>query len=99
MSQGDRRLPNYRRFIANINGRAHRHYKPSFYPGEITLFITADTKFPHEDPRLRAQRLAHNTRVIAIPGERAGLFVKPAVDELARQLQICLKASENKKAD
>ena len=99
MSQSDRRLPNYRRFIANINGRAHRHYKPSFYPGEITLFITADTKFPHEDPRLRAQPLAHHTRVIAIPGERAGLFVKPAVDELARQLQICLKASENKKAD
>jgi acyl carrier protein len=90
LGQNDRWLPDYRRFIANINGRAHRHYRPSFYPGEITLFITVDTKFPEPDPRLLARQLAQTTRVMTIPGVRRGLFMKPAVDELARQLQVCL---------
>ena len=98
LTQNARRLPAYRRFIANLNGRAHRHYRPSFYPGEITLFITAETKFPQADPRLRARQLAQTARVLSIPGGRAGLFMKPAVDELARQLQACLQSAENKSA-
>ena len=99
LMQNGRQLPAYRRFIANLNGRAHRHYRPSFYPGEITLFITTETKFPQADPRLRARQLAQTTRVMAIPGGRAGLFMKPAVDELARQLQGCLQSAENKRAE
>jgi len=96
LMQSGQRLPAYRRFIANLNGRAHRHYRPSFYPGEITLFITGETKFSQADPRLRARQLAQTARIRIIPGGRAGLFMKPAVDELARQLQTCLQAAENK---
>ena len=39
--------------------------------------------------------LAQTTRVVKIPGKRSGLFMKPAMDELARQLQDALEISEN----
>jgi amino acid adenylation domain-containing protein len=86
-------LPAYRRFVANINSRANRSYRPASYPGEITLFITAGTKFTCEDPRLMMRSLAKTTRVISISGDRAGLFVKPAVDELAEKLQAAMADS------
>jgi amino acid adenylation domain-containing protein len=87
-------LPAYRRFVAHMNSRANRSYKPAFYPGALTLFITADTKFPREDLRLLMRRCAKESRVITLPGVRSGLFVRPAVDELARQLHVCLELAE-----
>jgi hypothetical protein len=92
-----RRLPSYRRFVAHMNGRANRTYTPVRYPGALTLFVTADTKFPREDLRLMMQSYANESRVIAIPGIRSGLFFRPAVDELARQLQSCLVLLEGEK--
>jgi len=88
----------YRRLVVHFNARANQSYRPSFYPGEITLFITAGTKLAHEDPRLMVRQSAQSTHIVAIPGERAGLFMKPAVDELAQQLQTCLKSAEKKNA-
>ena len=85
-------LPAYRSFVAHMNSRADRSYKPEFYPGTATLFITADTKFPREDLRLLMRHYVQEARVITVPGIRRGLFVPPAVDELARQLQACLDA-------
>jgi hypothetical protein len=41
-------------------------------------------------------KYAREAQTITIPGNRAGLFVPPAVDELARQLQICLDRVEGK---
>jgi hypothetical protein len=90
----DRWLPTYRRFIGHLNGRAGRFYRPAFYPGELTLFITTDTRFARGDPRLMMYPLAQTTRVIKMPGKRSGLFMKPTVDELARQLQACLESAE-----
>jgi hypothetical protein len=81
-----------------MSSRANRRYKPAFYPGTLTLFITADTMFPGEDLRLWMRRCAQETRVITVPGVRANLFVRPAVDELARQLQICLDRAEGKES-
>jgi hypothetical protein len=89
-------LPAYRRFVAHMNSRANRSYRPAFYPGSLTLFITADTKYPCEDLRLRMCRCAQTSHIITIPGLRSGLFLKPAVDELARQFQICLQLADNK---
>ena len=87
----DRRLlPVWRRFIANMNRLASRRYRPAFYSGELTLFITSGTIFAHGDPRLKWQSLAKNTHIINISGERTGLFVKPAVDELAEKLRDIL---------
>jgi acyl carrier protein len=94
--RNDRLLPAYRRFIANINGRAGRLYRPEFYPGNITLFITAEARFPaREDPRLMMGPLAQTARIVKIAGKRSGLFMKPAVDELARQLQNALDRAES----
>ncbi|MGA3284751.1 MAG: hypothetical protein ABSD57_09875, partial [Verrucomicrobiota bacterium] len=89
-------LPAYRRFVANMNSRANRSYKPVFYPGAMTLFITADTKFSREDLRLLMRHHVQETHVIAISGNRSGLFGRPAVDELARQLQSALDRAEGK---
>jgi amino acid adenylation domain-containing protein len=88
----------YRRFVTHLNSRANRSYKPKPYPGIITLFITAETRFPREDRRLLMRRYAKEARIITIPGNRAGLFIKPAVDKLAQQLQTCLKSAEKKNA-
>jgi amino acid adenylation domain-containing protein len=87
-------LPAYRRFVAGYNSLANQSYQPTFYPGEITLFLTTDSRFDREDSRLRIRSLAQSARIISIPGNRAGLFATPAVDELARQLQTCLAAAE-----
>jgi amino acid adenylation domain-containing protein len=96
LGRSDRWLPAYRRFVTHMNSRANRSYKPKPYPGTITFFTTADTQFPKEDRRLLMHRYAKEPRVIFIPGIRSGLFVKPAVDELARQLQTCLESAEKK---
>jgi hypothetical protein len=87
----------YRRFVANMNSRANRRYHPEFFPGTFTLFNTADqSKYPRLDFRLLMRQYAKETRIIPLPGNRAGLFARPVVDELARQLQICLDRVEGK---
>jgi thioesterase domain-containing protein/acyl carrier protein len=94
LRQSDRRLRAYRRFIVRMNGRALRFYKPEFYSGKMTLFITTDTRFEHQDPRLMMEPLARVTEVVKIPGHRATLFMKPTVDKLAQQLQHAVESSE-----
>lgn len=90
-------LPAYRRFVAAMTGRAWHIYRPVLYPGKLTLFLTA-AKYPKEDRRAMMAKYARETQTITISGNRAGMFVPPAVDELARQLQICLDQAEGKGA-
>jgi len=78
-----------------MNGRANRRYKPKFYPGTVTFFTTVDTRYPKEDRRLMMCRYAQESRVISLSGNRSRLFMKPVVEELARQLQACLKQADD----
>jgi amino acid adenylation domain-containing protein len=96
LGRHDRWLPAYRRFVAHMNSRAYRACRPAFYPGTLTLCLTADTKYPEGDTRLMMRRHAREARVITVPGNRTGLFVRPAVDELARQIQNSLEFAERK---
>ncbi|NOS71808.1 MAG: AMP-binding protein [Verrucomicrobia bacterium] len=89
-----RQLPSYRRFVAGMTGVANRRYRPGFYDGTVTLLLTADTEFPAGDSRPLIGRFARETRTITLPGKRSGLFVRPAVDELAKQLQRCLDEAD-----
>ena len=84
----------YRRFVSHMNGRANRAYRPQPYPGTLTLFLTAETRSRLADPQVFRRRHARETRLIPLPGNRAGLFIQPTVDELARQLQACLEAAD-----
>lgn len=86
----------YRRFVANMNSRANRRYRPEFYPGTLTLFNTAQSKFPAHDLRLVMRQYAKETQIIPLPGNRTGLFARPVVDELARKLQSALELAEGK---
>jgi hypothetical protein len=95
LHRSPRRLPCWRRFIANMNRRAFLHYEPALYPGVLTLFLTIDKKIPHEDYRLILRRLARESHTITIPGDRSGLFIPPNVDETARQLDRCIAATED----
>ena len=88
----------YRRFVANMNIRAGRSYKLKPYPGTITIFLSAETKMPGEDRRLLLRHFAKDSNVVKIPTSHFGLLAKPAVDELAQQLQTCLKSAEKIKA-
>jgi pimeloyl-ACP methyl ester carboxylesterase len=90
LGRNSRLMPAWRRFVVSVLSRANRSYRPVFYPGEITLFISDATKFNHPDPRLIIESLARKNRVIRIPGDRLGLFARPAVDELAREFRVCL---------
>ncbi|MGA3284753.1 MAG: AMP-binding protein [Verrucomicrobiota bacterium] len=95
LARTPRWLPAYRHFVSAMTGRAWHLYRPVSYPGKLTLFQTA-AKFPKEDRRAMMAKYACETQTITIPGNRVGLFVPPAVDELARQLQICLAHAEGK---
>jgi hypothetical protein len=88
-------LPGWRRFVANMNRSAFLRYKPVFYPGVLTLFLTIEKKYRGEDYRLIFRRLARESHTISIPGDRSGLFTPPNVDETASQLNRCLAASED----
>jgi acyl carrier protein/pimeloyl-ACP methyl ester carboxylesterase len=88
-------VPAYRRFVAGMTGRANRRYHPAYYPGTITLILTTDTKFAAGDRRRLMARYARETRMVTVPGNRTGLFVRPAVDELAREFQACLDFAES----
>jgi hypothetical protein len=55
--------------------------------------------FPHGDSRALLQPFASSVTQVKIPGTRAGLFMKPAVDELARQLQSRIEAVESQRPD
>ncbi len=92
LGRNSRLMPAWRRFVVSVLSRTNRSYRPVFYPGEITVFISDDTKFTHEDPRLMIQSKAQAARVIRIPGDRIGLFARPAVDELARQMQTAMES-------
>jgi hypothetical protein len=96
LGRGARWLTGYRRFVANMNFRASRCYQPKPYPETITLFLAGGKTFPPEDRRLLLRPYAKDSTVITIPTGHVGFFVRPAVDELARQLQICLESVEKK---
>lgn len=74
-------------FIAKLNREATSRYRPGFFPGTLTLVISRDMRFPMGDQRLRMKQHARDSRVITVPGERAGLFIRPTVDELAQHLR------------
>lgn len=88
-------LPAYRHFIGSITSRARYYYRPGLYPGTITMFATTGTVFPRGDRRPLMGRYAKEMRYITIPGRREELFLRPAVEELARQLAACLAAAES----
>lgn len=90
MGRRPRWLPAYRRFVHHMNGRARRAYHPVFYPGTITLFLADGERYAEADPRLEMTRWAKESQIIRVPGRREELFVRPAVDELARCLRDCL---------
>ncbi|HET7625599.1 MAG TPA: AMP-binding protein, partial [Verrucomicrobiae bacterium] len=72
-----------RQFIMDMNREASTRYQPGFFPGTITLFLSRDMRFPLGDRRLTLAKHARESRVITLPGDRAGIFVSPAVDEMA----------------
>ena len=94
LGRGARWRLGYRRFVANMNFFANRFYQPKPYPGTITLFISAENKSAGEDRRLSLRRYAKDSSVITIPTNHVGLYAKPAVDELAQQLQNELELVE-----
>ena len=95
LGRSARWLPAYRRFVAKMNIRARRAYRPAFYNGTITLIMSADDRYPHKEMCLKMVPYARDTRIINIPGDRAVLFVPPTVDELSRQLDVSLGTAQS----
>ncbi len=84
-------LTSYRRFVAHMCARANRGYVPEFYPGKLHLILTSESKYKGEDLRLKMRAWASETEVEYLPGRRAGLFMRPVVDQLADKLRAAIK--------
>jgi thioesterase domain-containing protein len=95
LGRSARWLPTYRSFVHHMHARARRAYRPGFYPGTLTLFL-AERRYEDKDLRLMMARCARDARTVHIPGDRADLLIPPAVDEVARQLRLCLQAGEKR---
>ncbi len=93
LGRSPRWLPTYRSFVQHMHARARRAYRPGSYPGTLTLFL-AQRQYEGKDLRLMMACCARNTRTIQIPSDPADLLVPPAVEEVARQLQSCLRFEE-----
>lgn len=79
-------------FISKLNRESTSRYRPGFFPGTLTVVVSRDMRFPLGDRRLTMTQHARDARVITVPGERAGIFMSPAVDELAGHLREILNA-------
>jgi acyl carrier protein len=88
---GARRLPAYRHFIAGMNSRAGRRYRPGIYPGKITVFTTTDVSGLREDRRRLMGEYAREAETIALSCPRGAVLSPPGVDELAGRLEGCLR--------
>jgi len=89
-------LTDYRAFVAKMNCHSRHDYSPAYYPGTITVFLTADRKAPAGERRIDMSQFAREVRVVTISGERTGMFARPAVDELAQQLQTAIELGEGR---
>ena len=87
-------LSGYRRFVANMNFLANRRYRPLPYPGTLTLILSTESRFNGEDRRLQMRQYARSTKIIAIPATHNGLYTRPAVIDLARELQNAMERAE-----
>jgi pyochelin synthetase len=87
-------LPRFRRkldvFAANL--RATHNYVPRAYPGRLTIFRAADSLgLPSGEPDLGWAGLAAEGAVSReVAGNHYSMMREPNVQELARQLRLCL---------
>ncbi|MDR3459029.1 MAG: AMP-binding protein [Verrucomicrobiae bacterium] len=88
------RLPAYRHFIAGMNSRAGRSYRPDIYPGKLTVFTTTDASGLKEDRRQLMGKYARAAQTIALSCPNRLILSPPAVDELAKHFCACLEAAE-----
>jgi thioesterase domain-containing protein len=95
LGRGERWLPAYRRFVQNMHTHARRFYRPIFYPGTITLFMTNEEPHPGGDLRLAMGAYAREARIFKFAGDRRMLFVPPNLDELVRHLHLCMEEVES----
>lgn len=83
-------LPEYRRFVHAMNSRARRMCRPACFPGRVDLLLGGVGEVEPDDARLKMRQHAGTAEVRLIPGERARLFLPPAVDLLAKELNQML---------
>ena len=79
-----------------MNCHMRHDYWPRFYDGAVMVLIPDESTVELETRRARLSRYAREVNVITIPGKRFGLFLSPAVDEVARHLQAGLEAVEGR---
>jgi len=87
----------YKLFKAHV--QAMRDYVPQAYPHSMTLFraneeIIHDFENPEfhtDDPLLGWGKFSsHPIQVIEVPGDHFSIFIEPNIQELAKQLRICI---------
>ena len=90
----EKRLANLE-VVYNANLEALRHYRSSFYPGEVTLFNAAE-KDPAliPDPEYGWVGLAKKAEVHLVPGNHDTMLTEPHVAVLAEKLSKCIRKAD-----
>jgi acetoacetyl-CoA synthetase len=89
--QTEQELPAHFRAVQAAGVKAHRRYRPRFYPGPIRFF-RADVREPQRcDPLPVWRRVSTAVEVVPLTGEHLTMMHHPHVDLLARQLDKCLE--------
>ncbi|MFN6513547.1 MAG: amino acid adenylation domain-containing protein [Nostoc sp. CreGUA01] len=85
--------------LFKVHVQAMRDYVPLFYPDSLTLFrakeeIIHDFESPEfhtDDPLLGWGKCSHQPiKVIEVPGDHFSIFIEPHIQELAKNLRICI---------
>ena len=81
------------RDVSTALAQAARCYRPSLYPGSVTVFrVRPPGAPPPGGATLGWARVAGGgVEVHDVPGEHMAIMHEPQVEELARQLRICLQ--------
>ena len=87
----DRGVPRELGKLEYINASAAARYRPTFYPGTLTLFRSAERQTSEgNDKNLGWEGLVSRLEVIHIPSNHFNILNEPAVSALAEKLKFCL---------
>jgi aspartate racemase len=87
----DRGVPRELAKLEYINASAAARYRPTFYPGTLTLFRSAERQISEgNDKSLGWEGRVSRLDVIDIPSNHFNILNEPAVSALAEKLKFCL---------
>jgi thioesterase domain-containing protein len=79
--------------VAEVNEQALKRYVPTFFPGEITLFLASDLRIAASAyAPLEWRNMAAQVNLEKMPGDHLSMLEEPNVQVLAERLKELMAA-------